>query len=413
LLCPADFNALMTLLDDSDEELPDYEPVFKYSQPRNEPRLTVQNYVGIIRTHRGTQIEILPKISKREKGHSKTARDLLIKMLLELEDSPFREGTAADLEAYEMPLFELLMRHFINHVVNIVRKGIARTYVPRQDNLVFLRGKLLLSEHIRQNSANSARVYCEYDEYEANRPINRLIKGALKIVSSQTVDPTTQQRCRELLFWFDGIPGTEDYLLDFQRMQKDRLIQHYMPAMPVCRMILENLNPLTQEGDRQAISMLFPMEKVFEDFVAAKLPFQLKDWNVSSQVHGKSLVEKHKNKTMFSLIPDLSFSRPGNQLIADTKWKLIDQFGGNSNYDIKQSDIYQLFAYSRKFLADQSLREVYLIYPRTDTFRKPLQPFWYEAGKEVLFVVPYDLEQEVLLLPEESSLNMPGVSEVG
>ena len=263
LLCPADFDALMTLLDDSDEESPDYEPVFKYSQPRNEPRLTVQNYVGIIRTHRGTQIEILPKISKRERSDSKTARDLLIKMLLELEDSPFREGTAADLEAYEMPLFELLMRHFINHVVNIVRKGIARTYVPCQDNLVFLRGKLLLSEHIRKNSANSARVYCEYDEYEANRPINRLIKGALKIVSSQTDDPTTQQRCRELLFWFDGIPGTEDYLLDFQRMQKDRLIQHYMPAMPACRMILENLNPLTQEGDRQAISMLFPMEKVF------------------------------------------------------------------------------------------------------------------------------------------------------
>ena len=70
-LCSADFSALMTLLDASEDESPDYGPVFKYSQPYNKPRLTVQNYVGVIRTQRKTQLEILPKIAKRGAGGGK------------------------------------------------------------------------------------------------------------------------------------------------------------------------------------------------------------------------------------------------------------------------------------------------------------------------------------------------------
>ena len=71
-------------------------------------------------------------------------------MLIELAESPFKEGTVADLRAHEMPLFEILMRQFLEHVGDIVRKGIARTYVDLQDNVVFLRGKLQLAEHIRE-----------------------------------------------------------------------------------------------------------------------------------------------------------------------------------------------------------------------------------------------------------------------
>ena len=213
-----DFAAFLSLLEDQDDDAPDYEPVFNYVRPRGRECLKVQNFVGVVRTHSGTQVEILPKLSKRTNADA--ARKLLVKMLVHLENSPFREGSAASLEAHKMPLFEMLLRHFLDHVVTIARKGIAQTYVSHQDNLIFLRGKLQLKEHIRQNSVNAARCYCEYDEYEIDRPINRLIKGALVIVSRITRDASNQQRCRELLFWFDNVPSTRSPALDFQRMQK-------------------------------------------------------------------------------------------------------------------------------------------------------------------------------------------------
>ena len=190
--------------------------------------------------------------------------------------------------------------------------------------------------------------------------------------------------------------------MDFQRMRRDRLVQHYAPAMPLCRLILEHLNPLTQQGENRVVSMLFPMEKVFEAYVTAKLPGQFRDWRVAAQATGQALIEEHLNRRMFMLLPDLLLTRDHTRVIADTKWKLINQSDRSNKYGISQADIYQLFGYSQKYLANQQFREVVLIYPACDTFTEPLEPFWYRKTSEVLYVAPYDLENEKLILPEAS-----------
>jgi 5-methylcytosine-specific restriction enzyme subunit McrC len=394
-LCPLDFDACSSLLDSSGNEDADLEPVFTYARPYGREQLRVHNYVGVISTETGTQIEVLPKVSKRTDEWG--ARRLLVKMLMELGDSPFRIAPAADLDAHRMPLFEILMRQFLEHSLHIVRKGIARNYVGEQDNLVFLRGKLKIADHIRQNTVTQDRFWCEYDEYEVDRPINRLIRGALDVVGRLTEDPFNQQVCRELRFWFDRVPPTRSHVDDFKQVRRDRFVQHYDPAMPICQLILEGLNPLTQPGHRRAMSMLFPMESVFEEYVTAKMRGQFKGWRIAAQVGGQALVEDHIGRRMFNLRPDLELRRGRHRVIADTKWKLLDGAQRAHRYGISQADIYQLFAYSRKFLRDQELREVYLIYPKTDAFRSPLAPFWYREQREVLFVLPYDLETDELI----------------
>ena len=402
------FASLVSLLDAADDDSRDYSPIFAYLRPRGREQLRVQNYVGVIRLADGVQIEVLPKISKRMDAES--ARKLLVKMLVELADSPFLEGTVADLEAHRMPIFELLMRVFLEHVTSIVRKGVARSYVSREDNLVHLRGKLRMAEHLRRNSFIAGRVFCEFDEYDTDRPINRLIKGALEIVLRLASHPDNQQRCRELLFWFESVPATVTPRLDFQRMQRDRLVQHYAPAMPLCRLILDSLNPLTEQGQNGVVSMLFPMEKVFEAFVAAKLSIQLATWRVSSQAPGQALIEQHLERKMFNLRPDLVMSRRQDRVVADTKWKLIDQSDRANGYGISQADVYQMFGYAKKYLGHCSYREVLLIYPASDTFQAPLEPFWYQPHSEVLLVVPYDLQSETLILPANCLLNQQSQS---
>ena len=400
-LSEKDFDSILTLLDDSSQS--ELEPVFRYLRSYGHDLLTAQQYAGLIRTDTGCQIEILPKISR--KADSASARELLVKMLIELTESPFKEGTLADLRAHEMPLFEILMRQFLQHVGDIVRKGIARTYVGLQENVVFLRGKLQLTQHIRRNASNNGRLYCEFDEYEINRPINRLIKRALEIVYQSTNDTDNQQHCREFLFWFDRVPGTQDYETDFRLVRQDRLIQHYQPAMPTCRLILEGLNPLTHQGDRRALSVLFPMNQVFESYVSVKLKKLLPGWHVNTQVRGRALVEKHLGKKFFNLIPDLELCQGQERVIGDIKWKLLDQNDRKNNYGISQADIYQLFAYSRKYLATQRQRKVILIYPRTDSFNIPLRPFWYQENEEVLYVLPYDLDEDRLITDENFFLS--------
>lgn len=396
-LAQDDFESILSLLEDSEQT--NLDPILKYSRSNGRDLLTVQQYVGVVYTKSGCQVEILPKISKETTADQ--ARETLVKMLVELRDSPFRRGVVSNLDAHRMPLFELLMRHFLDCVGEIVRKGIARAYVDQQDNLTFLRGKLLLADHIKRNSADKSHVFCEFDEFEIDRPINRLIKAALETISKTSLDAINQQLCREFLFWFDRVLATQDIASDFRSVQHDRLIQHYQPALPTCRLILEGLNPLTKQGKNEALSVLFPMSTVFENYVAAKLRPESAGWKVRSQVQSYSLVEKHRDSSIFQLKPDLEFSRGPHRLIGDTKWKLIDQNDRSNNYKISQADIYQLFAYAKKYLANQAIKQAILIYPRTDRFHEPLEPFWYRTDDEVLYVLPYDLEQDALITGED------------
>ena len=395
-LADDDFESLLTLLEENGQS--ELEPVLKHTRVQNRDVLTVQGYVGVLHFESGRQIEILPKISKATSAEQ--GREILVKMLVELRNSPFKRGVISALDVHKIPLFELLMRQFLDGVSDIVRQGIARTYVDRQDNLIFLRGKLLLAEHIKRNTADKSRLYCEFDEFEIDRPINRLIKSALEIVAKSTKDASNQQLCRELLFWFDGVPSSQDIASEFRAVRYDRFVQHYQPVMPLCHLILEGLNPLTKPGETKAISMLFPMHQVFEDYVSAKLKTQLRGWEVRSQVSRQSLVEEHMGSKWFRLNPDLEFRQTKRKMIGDAKWKIIDQHDRISKYQISQSDMYQLFAYAKKYLKAQPIKQVILIYPRTDRFQVPLEPFWFRHDDEVLYVLPFDLEQERLITSE-------------
>lgn len=408
-LRPSEFSSLEALLEPS--ESPNGRPSLplQYCRRGSRPAFKVQNHVGLIRTPSGEQIEILPKLARHETADQ--ARYLLIKMLIVLENSPLIEATAADLETQSMPLFELLLRYFLDQVAGVIRRGIARSYVAQRGNLNTLRGKILTGPNIRYNSANAARFYCEYEEFMADRPVNRIIKSGLKIVARLTRNAKSQQLCREHLGWFEEVSISRDPRRDYDRIQWDRNVRHYSKALPLCRMLHEKLNPLTSKGSERAISMLFPMERVFEDYVVSCLRDQLRGWSVQAQKQGHYLVDKHAGRRIFALRPDLILSNGTRKIVADTKWKLINGSDIRNKYGISQADMYQLFGYGRKILATAEDSLVVLIFPRSEQFNRPLDEFVFESPGCRLLALPFDLETAQLIGVEkfgfESSANFP------
>lgn len=386
-----DFHSLEALLEDARKDDDRPELPLQYCLRHGRPAFKVQNQVGLIRTGSGQQIEILPKLSRH--GAAEHSRRLLVRMLIELQDSPFTEAVAADLDIHRMPLFELLLRYFLDQVAVVVRRGIARSYVQREGNLSQLRGKILVRENIRHNATNAARFYCEYEEFMADRPINRLIKSGLTITAALTRVPRSQQLCRELLGWFDEVRLPRDWRLEERQIRWDRNVRHYRKAMPPCRMLHERLNPLTRAGANRAIAMLFPMERVFEDYVGACLRRQFRDCRVETQKQGRYLVDNHNGRPIFALRPDFVLTWNAQAIVADAKWKLIDAHDRANKYGISQADMYQLHAYSAKILGGDPNSEVWLIYPAQERFKQPLDRFDFESDGRKLRVVPFDLER--------------------
>lgn len=367
----------------------------------------VTSFVGVIRAPDGFQIEVLPKVGKAIGGGAVEARQLLIEMLSCLQGFRHIETDSAQISAARMPLLEIFIAEFLRTVEHIVKRGLRSDYASRQDNLFALRGKLLMATHLRQNLYRADRFFTEHDEFSIDRPENRLLHAALRRSLMLSASQANQQLARELEFVLADVPVSTQPRIDFQRVRLDRGMGHYADALAWSRLILEEESPLTGTGVHRTPSLLFPMEAVFEAFVAKHLTRQLaRPLLLKTQARGHHLV-RHLEQNWFQLKPDLLIRKADRDtIVLDTKWKLLDaaKKNGSEKYQLSQVDFYQLYAYGHHYL--NGIGDIVLIYPRTDTFRDPLPVFDFQKTSGMrLWVLPFCLKNRQLILPDQSVLD--------
>jgi 5-methylcytosine-specific restriction enzyme subunit McrC len=380
----------------------------RLTQRRGLRAVQVTSFVGVILAPDGFQIEVLPKIGKAINGGDSEARQLLVEMLRCLGGFRHIQTDSAKLLAARMPLLEVFISEFLRAVEIIVKRGLRSDYNLRQDNLFSLRGKLQMATHLRQNLCRRDRFFAEFDEFSINRPENRLLHSSLRRALSWTASHANQQLARELSFVFADVPVSDQFSTDFQKVRLDRGASHYEQALAWARLVLDEKSPLTGAGGHRAPSLLFPMEAVFEAFVAKHLSHQLlPTFTLRTQARCFSLV-RHHEQNWFRLKPDLLVQASGmNRLVLDTKWKLIDakKGTGTDKYGLEQGDFYQLHAYGQNYLDGQG--DVVLIYPRTDAFVRPLSVFEFPKSEGLrLWVLPFCLRKRTLILPTCGSLDV-------
>jgi 5-methylcytosine-specific restriction enzyme subunit McrC len=376
----------------------------RFSGHRGRRAVQVTSFVGVIRAPDGFQIEVLPKVGKAMDGGVVAARQLLIDMLRCLHGFRHIRTDSAKLLARRMPLLEVFIAEFLRIVAQLVKRGVRGDYRGREDNLFALRGKLLVAKHLRQNRCRADRFYTAHHEFSINRPENRLLHAALRRVLQQSASPANQQLAREVEFAFADVPESEHPRVDFQHVRLDRGMGLYADALAWVRLILDEQAPLPGNGGHTAPSLLFPMEAVFEAFVAEHLVRQVARPRVlKAQARSHHLV-RHREQHWFRMKPDLLIRDAGRDvLVLDTKWKLLDglKSSGGDKYGLSQADFYQLHAYGHSYL--HGAGDVVLIYPRTDRLTEALPVFDFNSGTGLrLWVLPFCLASRKLYLPDEA-----------
>ena len=352
--------------------------------------LRLDNYVGVLETPCGTRLEILPKLvdSSSDIG---AARILLRRMLMAVFSLPWRESALADIQVFNGPLTEWVMREFLRHLDRLIKRGIRFDYRTQRDRQRFLRGRLLVGEQARQPPGRAHLFAIEHDVFEPDRPENRLLRSALGRVCQMARDPDNWRLSHELVNFLAEIPVSVDIDGDFLRWRDERLMAHYNDVRPWCELILAGQNPKALAGEWRGASLLFPMESLFERYVEVKLRSQVSAAARVLRTPSREYLCEHKGSKWFNLQPDLLVRTEMSQWVLDAKWKRLDEARGSpgEKYDLSQSDIYQMFAYGHKYLAGKG--DLALIYPASATFSQPLPAFGLAEGLR-LWVLPFNLE---------------------
>ncbi len=393
------FASIYKYISQNQDESSENEKPFSLFSRGKRKQIRVKNYVGVIETKEGLHLEILPKIhlnkTHDELGETKS---IFLKMLKHLKNSPFVNISKAHIEAKkDFPILEVFIKSYITEAENVFNHGVKSDYVLVEENVYFLKGKLKVNQNIKYNFANKSRFFCEFSEYSPNIAANRLIKSTLVKLLNISTSYNNYYSINKILSHLEEVDASSNINADLAKVDSaNRLLSKYKTLLLWSEIFLLNKSFTNFKGDNLNMAILFPMEKIFEDYVAFLFGKYSDGFKIKVQDKSYFLVEEHKGENRFRLKPDIVIEKEKTKKkIVDTKWKLLDQFAERRNYNISQADMYQLYAYGKKYTTDDIDPSLVLLYPSNPNFSNKLDNFIYE-GDLALEVIPFDFNK-----PEE------------
>ncbi|MBO4631579.1 MAG: 5-methylcytosine-specific restriction endonuclease system specificity protein McrC, partial [Lentisphaeria bacterium] len=155
-------------------------------------------------------------------------------------------------------------------VAQLLKQGLCRDYVLKNESLPVIRGKLDMPGTVRNLMRHRLEAVCEFDEFSEDNLFNRILKTTMKIlVRDRNVDPKRKKELKRLLIHFSeideiGNPRQIQWVaIHFQRNN-----QNYEMLLNICRFVLENWIQTMERGEYRVASFTDDqMARVYELFL--------------------------------------------------------------------------------------------------------------------------------------------------
>lgn len=345
-------------------------------------------YCGVIQLGNLT-LEVLPKIHEKEVQPG-ISRKLLVRMLIAVRELGLYSTGMAELNLQKYDLLDIFILDFAEKLQALLRKGMLQTYIRREENISFVRGKISISQHINNNLCRLDRIFCLYYEFLCDNLQNRIIKATLVFISRFARSNRVKQILEQLCGIFAEISDYFPVESDWNSLAYNRQNEDWREILEQCRLFLQGMNPDIISGNDNSISFIFAMNKLFEKYVAIELKTSISDnYDVFIERPRKNLLNKSDGTELFFLKPDI-YVKPKTPdrapAILDTKWKLLND--EEKKMGIAQSDLYQMYTYAGIYKVNQ----VILLYPRQQNLKNQTHYSFTDGKQKSLDIVPIDLE---------------------
>lgn len=359
----------------NDNNLEDRYELFKITKDSIVP----QNFVGTIPLN-DIQIEILPKIPLVE-------NDIVAEKIRFLEIlqniTYFKEKIFNDskIEIANTSILEIFIHFFIKEVEKIIEKGLLYRYTDRNENISIFKGKLDINNHIKYNFSHKEKFFMKFDEFFINSLENSIIKLTIQKLKQISVNPKNKEKLNKISHHFENISILPNSIENLKYITFDRTNDYYKSSIQWSKIFLNNQSSSIFSTNNVGVTtMLFPMETIFENYIANKLINIVKEkfynelivkvQDDSCSVFSTTTLNDTEINNMFKIKPDIVIKNKTSKeiFILDTKWKILDKL--DNKFKISMDDIYQILSYVKiyndRYKNTYTCEKAYLIYPATD-----------------------------------------------
>lgn len=250
--------------------------------------------------------------------------------------------------------WDFLLYLFPYYLKKAYQQGLFKAYKQLEHNKANLKGRLLVSDHIRKNIPFQGRIAYSNKENTLDNRVNQLIRHTLEYIENQPEkksilknDSTTRQ-IAEHIRW-----ATENSYHKNKRQQVIRenrtpivhpYFTQYKALQQICLMILQHKNTYFDQERNKTQGILFDGAWLWEEYLNTVLPPYF--------LHPENKTGKHKyflfKGDIQPIFPDfISKSEP--KIIADAKYIPLKQLLFTQNKQQIRNIYYKTLAYMLRF----------------------------------------------------------------
>lgn len=381
---------------DAEAEIPEesesdtrYQPFLQFDGSR----VRAKNFVGFIQND-AELIEIYPKVFR---GTGTPSKAMMLKHVFywfrycRKWQFPFTQAGlhTTDIDSFPELIIHLMAKQFLE----AVSSQPLSIYQSVEESLSTPRGSINFKRYLKNGFAtgNLHKVDCDYEPFSFNNRINRIIKRCARLLLNQTRFSENVRLLQETIFILDEVDDASISIHDVESVSINSFFTDYLLVMDACRSILSQQLYSSQLNDLSQWCLLFPMEYIFEDFLAGFLETHFAaEWKVKYQKSDKYLSDEPK---AFQMQHDifLTHKATSRQIIVDAKYKLRpENYKNELKKGISQVDLYQMTAYAVK----RGCNDVLLLYPNITEDEAQVDEFKIVsnfAGKDVINVTAAEI----------------------
>lgn len=232
-----------------------------------------------------------------------------------------------------------------------LKQGLYREYITRNETLSVMRGKLDMSETIRNRIRHKQKLACEFDELSEDNLMNQILKTTLYyLLIDDGVDIMRKAALKKLLVFFDGIEQLEPSEIPWSRLHYQRSNKNYELLINICYFVLDGMLQTTEKGEYRMTAFSDDhMARLYEKFI---LEYYRQHHTYLTEVKAGQVkwnLVGGNNEFMIRFLPvmqtDIMLRLKKKILIIDAKYygrTLQKQF---DKYSLHSGNIYQIFTY--------------------------------------------------------------------
>jgi len=325
-------------------------------------RVKATQYVGFVKI-RDFTIQVIPKIFR---DSSIDNLHFLLQLLKYTRKISIKERDLGNLGKLKDDFFEVIIFLFAKNLRDLLRLDFKKSYVNFERNIPFLKGKLLLKEHIKSNLVNNTKYFCGYQEFTENNLMNQVFKYTASLLMRMSHSALNKKLLEDILIYLCDVGYVNITPYDLDKIHFTRLNRQYEPLVNLCKLILQNMSVQFSFSKLETFVFMFDMNRLFEEFVFEFVKRNRSKIFVNGDyplVYVKDQIFLGKLFDEFAMKGDVLLQDiSGRKVLLDTKYKVLDNdllHGG-----LSQADFYQMFAYSTS--QEEKYKDIILLYPSTE-----------------------------------------------